>query len=65
MEYAHSEATAKFGADPRSYCVLSQEFIGDDQGRVRGIRNGQCGLEPSHRQSAVLTSAWLRAIVGL
>ena len=38
MEYAHSEAKAKFGADPRSYCVLSQEFIGDDQGRVRGIR---------------------------
>jgi NADPH-dependent glutamate synthase beta subunit-like oxidoreductase len=38
MEYAHSEAKAKFGADPRSYCVLSQEFIGDDQGRVTGIR---------------------------
>ena len=38
LEYAHSEAQAKFGADPRSYCVLSQEFIGDDQGRVRGIR---------------------------
>jgi len=38
VEYAHAESEAKFGKDPRSYCVLSKEFIGDATGRVTGIR---------------------------
>ena len=38
QEYSHIEAKASLGTDPRSYCVLSKEFIGNDQGRVKGIR---------------------------
>jgi len=37
-EYSHIEAAARSGEDPRSYCLLSKEFIGDDQGWVKGIR---------------------------
>jgi NAD(P)H-dependent glutamate synthase small subunit len=40
-EYAHSESEARFGVDPRSYCVLSKGFVGDHRGRVKGIRTTQ------------------------
>jgi len=38
VDYGHEEAKAKFGADPRSYDILTKEFIGDAQGNVTGIR---------------------------
>ncbi|TWT39065.1 glutamate synthase subunit beta [Blastopirellula retiformator] len=38
VDYGHQEAEAKFGHDPRTYCVLSKEFIGDDKGNLTGIR---------------------------
>jgi glutamate synthase (NADPH/NADH) small chain len=38
VDYGHEEAAAKFGADPREYCILSKEFLDDGHGRVRGIR---------------------------
>lgn len=38
VDYGHEEAQAKFGDDPRVYCVLSKEFIDDGQGNVKGIR---------------------------
>lgn len=37
VDYGHEEAEAKFGKDPREYCVLSKEFVDDGQGRVKGI----------------------------
>ena len=37
-DYAHMEAQKKFGVDPRRYCILSKEFVSDDNGRVAGIR---------------------------
>lgn len=37
VDYGHEEAEAKFGTDPREYCVLSKEFIDDGHGRIRGI----------------------------
>ncbi len=37
-DYGHEEAEAKFGSDPREYCVLSKEFIGDDQGNLQGVK---------------------------
>ncbi len=37
-DYAHEEAAARDGRDPRTYCVLSQEFVGDDRGRVAQVR---------------------------
>jgi glutamate synthase (NADPH/NADH) small chain len=36
-DYAHEEAIARFGADPRNYAVVSKEFLGTD-GNVSGIR---------------------------
>ena len=37
VEYAHAEATARFGADPRVFSVLSKRFVDDGTGRVAGI----------------------------
>jgi NAD(P)H-dependent glutamate synthase small subunit len=36
-DYAHEEAIARFGADPRNYAVVSKEFGGRD-GRVASLR---------------------------
>jgi glutamate synthase (NADPH/NADH) small chain len=36
-DYAHEEAIARFGADPRNYAVVSKLFEGRD-GRVAGVR---------------------------
>lgn len=38
VDYGHEEATEKFGRDPRDYCLLSKEFLGDGQGNLTGIR---------------------------
>ena len=38
VDYGHEEAEAKFGADPREYCILSKEFLDDGHGNVRGIK---------------------------
>jgi NAD(P)H-dependent glutamate synthase small subunit len=38
VDYAHEEAIAKFGGDPRTYSILTKEFIGDEQSNVCGIR---------------------------
>jgi NAD(P)H-dependent glutamate synthase small subunit len=40
-DYGHQEVAAKFGADPRTFCVMSKEFVGDENGRVAGIRTVQ------------------------
>jgi glutamate synthase (NADPH) small chain len=40
-DYGHQEVAAKFGDDPRSFCVMSKEFVGDDNGHVAGIRTVQ------------------------
>ncbi len=36
VDYGHAEAAAKYGRDPRRYCVLSKRFI-QNQGRVVGL----------------------------
>jgi NADPH-dependent glutamate synthase beta subunit-like oxidoreductase len=40
-DYGHAEIKAKFGDDPRAYCVMSKEFVSDDEGNVAGIRTVQ------------------------
>jgi NADPH-dependent glutamate synthase beta subunit-like oxidoreductase len=40
-DYGHQEVAAKFGDDPRTYCVMSKEFVGDEKGNVAGIRTVQ------------------------
>ncbi len=38
VDYGHEEAIAVNGSDPRAYSILSQRFIGEERGRVKGIR---------------------------
>jgi NAD(P)H-dependent glutamate synthase small subunit len=37
VDYGHQEAEAKFGKDPREFCVLSKRFLDDGNGSVAGI----------------------------
>ncbi len=37
VDYGHEEAEHQYGSDPRTYCVMSKGFIGDDNGNVTGI----------------------------
>lgn len=37
LDYSHEEAKAKFGDDPRGYCLLTKEFIGEN-GQLTGVR---------------------------
>lgn len=38
VDYGHTEVNDKYGRDPREYCVLSKEFVGDGEGNVKGIK---------------------------
>ncbi|EUJ47679.1 glutamate synthase subunit beta [Paenilisteria rocourtiae] len=38
MDYAHSEAEAVYGEDPRHYLVSSTEFIKNERGELTGLR---------------------------
>ena len=38
VDYGHAEVAAKFGKDPREFCVLSKKFIDDGNGHVAGIK---------------------------
>ncbi len=38
MDYSHDEHAAKFGHDPRTYSVLTKEFVDDGSGHVAGVR---------------------------
>jgi glutamate synthase (NADPH) small chain len=37
-DYAHEESIAKFGADPRSFAVISKEFAANGSGSVGSVR---------------------------
>ncbi|MDA0321308.1 MAG: glutamate synthase subunit beta [Verrucomicrobia bacterium] len=38
LDYGQEEAAAKFGGDPRSYCIMTKEFIADDEGNVTSLK---------------------------
>jgi glutamate synthase (NADPH/NADH) small chain len=38
MDYGQEEAAARFGDDPRRYCVMTKAFLGDGRGRLRGVK---------------------------
>ncbi|OWB54840.1 hypothetical protein B5S28_g699 [[Candida] boidinii] len=38
VDYGHTEVKEHYGKDPREYCILSKEFIGDEEGNVTGIK---------------------------
>jgi NAD(P)H-dependent glutamate synthase small subunit len=37
-DYGHQEACGQFGSDPRSFGILTKQFIGDSEGNVTGVR---------------------------
>lgn len=37
-EYGHAEVAAKFGDDPREFCILTKEFVDDGKGNVEQAR---------------------------
>jgi glutamate synthase (NADPH/NADH) small chain len=37
VDYSHGECKTRFGQDPRTYSILSKEFVGDDQGHLKGV----------------------------
>ncbi|WP_404452249.1 glutamate synthase small subunit [Virgibacillus necropolis] len=37
VDYAHKEATAKFGDDPRTYSIQTKRFISDDNGDLKEV----------------------------
>jgi NAD(P)H-dependent glutamate synthase small subunit len=38
VDYGHEEVIARFGGDPRQYCLLTKEFLSDSDGKVAGAR---------------------------
>ena len=41
VDYGHAEVEAKFGHDPRRYCILSKKFTDDGNGNLAGIETIQ------------------------
>ncbi len=37
VDYGQEEAKALFGADPREYCILTKKFVGDSEGKLKGL----------------------------
>lgn len=37
VDYGHAEAKYRYGADPREYNVMTKRFIGDADGKLKGI----------------------------
>jgi len=37
VDYGHAEVQAVFGEDPREYSVVTKEFVGDEDGNLKGI----------------------------
>jgi glutamate synthase (NADPH) small chain len=38
IDYSHAEANARFGHDPREFCIMTKEFVDNGHGHVKGIR---------------------------
>ncbi len=38
IDYGHQESAERFGRDPRDYCVLTKEFVGDAEGQLSGVK---------------------------
>ena len=38
VDYSHAETKARFGEDPRAYCVLTKQFITDGDGQLTGVK---------------------------
>ncbi|MGG4000354.1 glutamate synthase subunit beta [Anoxybacillus kestanbolensis] len=41
IDYAYEEAEAKFGTDPRQYCIQTKKIVGDENGKVKELHTIQ------------------------
>lgn len=41
LDYAYEESKAKFGTDPRQYCIQTKKIVGDEHGRVKELHTIQ------------------------
>jgi NADPH-dependent glutamate synthase beta subunit-like oxidoreductase len=49
-DYGHDEARARFGDDPRTFAILTKEFVEDGEGHVAGVKTVQIDwTQPSLR----------------
>jgi glutamate synthase (NADPH) small chain len=53
LDYGQEEAAAVFGADPRSYCVMTKRFFGDAEGNLTGVETVAVEWEPRQNGRAV------------
>jgi glutamate synthase (NADPH/NADH) small chain len=37
LNYGQEEAKARFGEDPRKYCIMTKRFVGDERGQVKEL----------------------------
>ncbi len=37
VDYGHAEVAAKFGDDPRQFCIETVEFVGDENGNLKAL----------------------------
>ena len=37
VDYGQEEAAAKYGSDPRQYCITTKKFVGDEDGNVKEV----------------------------
>jgi glutamate synthase (NADPH/NADH) small chain len=37
LDYGQEEAAARFGADPRTYLIMTEQFVGDEHGHVKEL----------------------------
>jgi len=49
-DYGHEEAAERFGNDPRTYSVLSREFISDGAGNVAAVKTVEISVEDGRFQ---------------
>jgi glutamate synthase (NADPH/NADH) small chain len=51
LDYGQEEAKARFGEDPRTYAVMTQKFVGDDEGNLTELHtvNIQWGKDAQGR----------------
>jgi glutamate synthase (NADPH/NADH) small chain len=53
LDYGQEEVAAVFGQDPRTYCVMSKQFVGDADGHVRGVHTLQVEWTSSNNGGSV------------
>jgi glutamate synthase (NADPH/NADH) small chain len=46
LDYGQEEAKAVFGDDPRIYEIMTKEFIGDDDGNLKGVKTVRIEWKP-------------------